>query len=559
MAFKREQIALIEAEVPLALDPQPYLDALEKAQKVADQIERARGDASNTPFNFHERAYFAPDGSAQPFWIALPKSYSARRKYPLIVFLHGYSPAISKINAPIPAAEILEAARARGFIVAMPYGRRNSDFVQWGQDDVLRVKSEMLRLYSVDAARVFLAGTSMGGYGAYAVGLHDPGQWNALAPISARSDFYEWFKTRRDQLPAWKRLLFDADDPRFLARNARQTPIFTQHGALDIVVPVEHSRFFAADAKKLNLPFRYLEQAKGDHNYAFQHDAIIRTFDWFKSRPAKSASSRVELVAADLREAKNGWAQIEAFENYNRSATLSAQISDGKITVSAANVARFTLEPPSRLLKPGRLYSLVVNGVEAPKLFDPLQSIQWQKEGAKTEKSPTRTGPFKNALRDPFLLVYGDDRDQKAAQRFALEWRDSADGTAQLKAASEVSDADKAAFNLILFGTRASNPLIGEIADRLPLELTPQGYRVGEKSIAGEGFGLRMVWKSPWSAQRLIGVCSGIWWGEKLPVNHKWDLIPDYILFNSKTEADDTNTPLEAGFFDGNWELKSAD
>jgi hypothetical protein len=313
----------------------------------------------------------------------------------------------------------------------------------------------------------------------------------------------------------------------------------------------------AADAKKLNLPFRYLEQPKGDHNYDFQRDAMVRAFDWLASLKSAAPPKRIELIAADLREAKIGWAKIEAFENYGESATLSAQIGDGTVAVNFKNVARFRLEPPRRLLKPGRLYSLVVNGVEASKLFDPAEPVVWEKAGAALEKSPQRCGPFKNALRDPFLLVYGDQKDQQAAQLFQQEWRDSADGLAPIKAASEISDADKAGFNLILFGTRASNPLISEIADKLPLELTPEGYRLGEKRIAGEGLGLRMVWKSPWSDKRLIGVCSGLWWGDLLPLNHKWDLIPDYIVYGAETETDDTNRAIEAGWFDGNWNLKA--
>jgi predicted peptidase len=128
-------------------------------------------------------------------------------------------------------------------------------FVQWGQDDVLRVKGETMTHYPIDPGSRFLAGASMGGYGAYAVGLHDPGQWTAVAPICGRTDFYLWFKLKREEVPAWKRALYDADDPRFLARNMGSTPFYTQHGSLDMTVPVEHSRLFAADAKALKLPF----------------------------------------------------------------------------------------------------------------------------------------------------------------------------------------------------------------------------------------------------------------------------------------------------------------
>ncbi len=550
LAFKREQIALVKSQKALFFDGGQK--ALAGLQKRVAQIESATGDAAQTPFTLHERAYFAPDGSAQPFWIALPANYSPTRKWPLAVFLHGYSEGISKLSPWFPPAEFVDAATRRGLILAIPYGRRNSDFVQWGEDDVLRVKNEVLAHYAIDENRVLLCGTSMGGYGASAVGLHDPSQWRAVAPIAARADFYLWFKTSRESLPHWKRALYDADDPRFLASNARQTPFLVQHGALDVTVPVEHSRRLFADARRLGLPLQYLEDPAGDHNFEFQFAAISRAFDWFLSLPAPVLARSVELVAVDPREAKNGWASIEAFEVYGQKASLKATIEGQTLRVETENVAKFTLSPPAALWNGAPTLKLRVDGVESGD-FAPGKPILWQKPGAKSEKSPLRCGPFKNALRDPFLLVYGDVKDRKDAERFALEWKACTDGNAPIKAASEISEADKADFNLILLGTRDSNPLLAEIADTLPLELLKTGYRSGKKQIAGKDFGLRMVWKSPWSEKRVIGVCSGAWWGEKLPLNHKWDLIPDDIVYGEKTEADDTNAALEAGFFDGSW------
>ncbi len=569
LAFKREQIALLREEAMRGLYNRAAIDkAIAQTQSRATQIERAVGDAARTRYTLHERAYFAPDGSPQPFWIALPAAYNPNRKWSLVVYLHGYSPSISKISPWFPSAEILDGAARRGMVLAVPYGRRNSDFVQWGQDDVLKVKNEAMRLYSIDENRVFLAGASMGGYGAYAVGLHDTSPWNAVAPICGRTDFYLWFDTARDSLPAWKRALYDADDPRFLLPNALNTPFFVQHGALDTTVPVEHSRRIAADAKRLNLPLQYLEDPEGDHYADFQIEAISRAFEWLAARPDRAIPPKIKLVAFDPREAKNGWARIEAFETYGEKATLDVEIVGDTINVQTENVASFVLEPPGLFstkneTKPGETkhsetkhseIQLIVNGDEMPALFDAALPVRWQKDGAKLQKTPARCGPFKNALRDPFLLVYGDGADRLAAQKFALEWKESADGNAKIKSTMQVTQADKANFNLILFGTRDSNSLLGEIAAQLPLELTKNGVRNGEKMIVSQKLGLRMIWKSPWSQERVIGVCSGIWWGEKLPLNHKWDLIPDYIVYNSQTETDDTNVALDAGFFNGNWE-----
>ncbi len=561
LAFKREQVALAQGVArnygPMEL---PELQAwIRGAQKRAGQIESATGDAAtasltlpSAPFILQERAYFAADGGAQPFWVALPRDYSPNKKWPLAVFLHGYSTSISKLSPWILDADTLEAATKRGLIVAMPYGRRNSDFVQWGEDDALAVKRECTRTYALDANRVYLTGTSMGGYGAYAVGLHTPHEWAAVAPISGRTDFDLWFKMKRANLPAWKRLPFDADDPRTLIENGRATPFFIQHGALDQTVPVEHSRLFAADAARLRLPVEFVETPDAGHESAFQFPALGRAFEWLSRQAPHQTPRQLTLVTGDLREARNDWAQIEAFSDYSQTARLDARIEGGAVKVTTRNVARFSLDLKEFALG---TVALEVDGAKVGDL-DAGLPIAWNAPNAKVGKSPLCCGPFKSLLRGAFTLVYGNEHDRRDALRFAREWNDDSDGAAPIKAATDVTDADKRDRNLILFGTRDTNPLLRAVAPDLPVELTTTGYRVGDRLSDGKNVGLRMVWRSPWAPARLLGVCSGAWWGATLPVNHKWDLLPDYLLYAGDAHnLDGTDTAVVGGNFDGDWKL----
>ena len=554
LALKREQIALWQREITAAgrFAPATWLSTLRQIRARAAQIQGDPDDAADGA-SIQERAYFARnDGSAQVYYLALPDGYTPLKKWPLVVFLHGYSPSITKINPWILTGPLIEDAQKRGFILAMPYGRRDSDFVQWGQDDVMRVRAEVTRLFSVDEKRNYLVGTSMGGYGAYAMGFHTAGEWAAIAPIAARSDFYVWFNLEREQLPPWKRILFDADDPRTLALNARNTPLLVQHGELDGVVPVAHARLMAGDAGALGLPLQYIETPSGTHA-SVQVEAIERAFAWFETRPILPAPRALTLVAGDLREAKQSWARIEAFQSYTEMARLDVNALPDRIVVKTRNVGRFVLNVPPTFFPDGNPIPLEVDGV--PRTVDPLAPVVWNANDAKTGKTPTKTGPFKSLMRDRFILVYGDAGDALAARYFAARWKTWADGDATIKSAAAVTEADKAGANLILFGTRETNALLAQIGAELPVELTPGGYRIGDKRVVAPYAGLRMVWKSPWNEARLIGVCSGVDWGETLPFNHIWDLIPDYIVYNAQTETDGTNRALEAGFFDGNWEL----
>lgn len=535
---------------------------LERAEVIAHEARDAAG-ATNTVMQ--ERAYIAcADGSAQPYWVFLPQNYTPRKKWPLVVFLHGYDPGVSKIKPWIPGVQTWQTATERGFILAVPYGRRNSDFVGVGEDDTLRVMDEVAAHYSVDPARTFLLGTSMGGYGAHAIGMHRPDRFAAYAAMCGRTDFYLWFHLQRENVAPWKRILYDADDPRSLKINAFQLPIFMQHGAQDSIVPVEHSRLLYADLKALGYPAYYREIENGTHYIYFEYSTFEVALDWLQKFQRPPVPHRVRYATGALRTNSSYWVSVQGFDDYEKLASIDAEIKTGNvIVVQTENVSRFELRPPSQFLQAGAPVALVVNGIACDEKYPADVPLQWARSETKTykfRKSPQRVGPIKECYRDPFLLVYGtlqNGDDEIAARRFLQEWDDYADGRPPLKADHDVTEADKKTYNLVLFGTRDSNALLKTIAAALPLELLPKGYRVADREYSHDGkLGLQFCYPSPFSDQRMIVVQSGLFWGDALPVNHKLDLLPEFIVFDETLDtSDQTDRALVAGFFDDHWQL----
>ena len=191
----------------------------------------------------------------------------------------------------------------------------------------------------------------MGGYGAYATGLHSVGDWAAVAAIAGRTDFYVWFDIKRADLPPWKRILFDADDPRTLELNARNTPFLVQHGALDGVVPVIHSRLIAADARVVGLPLRYLEESGATHA-SVQVEAIERAFAWFETQKPLAAAA---LADAGRGRFARGDKPLGAHRSLRRLQPYRALGRDGSgadkiVIVKTDNVARFRAERAAEFL-----------------------------------------------------------------------------------------------------------------------------------------------------------------------------------------------------------------
>jgi hypothetical protein len=61
--------------------------------------------------------------------------------------------------------------------------------------------------------------------------------------------------------------------------------------------------------------------------------------------------------------------------------------------------------------------------------------------------------------------------------------------------------------------------------------------------------------KSPWNPEKLAVVQCGARWGGGLPRNHKYDMLPGYIVYTRETDEDGSNTALCAGFFDARWRM----
>lgn len=544
-------------------------EALAAAEKALDALAAGR-DLFAGATGLLERAYIAPsDNSVQPYWVYRPKGPAPQTGWPLLVYLHGYVPDTSKINPWLPDDDFWQLAEEHGFLVAVPYGRRNTDFEGIGEQDVLIALEEVQRAYPVDADRVFLGGPSMGGYGVYVIGLHSPHLFAGLAPMCGRSVPYVIENRYPDGIPAFKRIAAEANTPLALVENARNLPIFLQQGELDYLINPEHSRRLAARWKELGYSIRYEEWQGHDHYIYWEREAHAAVFRWAKEVRRVRAPREVVYVTYTPKYGRAYWVRVEGLSQWGKPARIEARIeADNRITVTSSNVTAFTLEPPPDLVDPKQPLVVVTNGRrETHADWQPGQplTVTLEKAAAGLRKHAALCGPVRETCLSPFLLVpgtRGDAADQERladwAKRWATEWRAFADGEPTIKPDIEVTEEEIRTHNLILFGERATNAVLARIAARLPVERTPTGYRLGEKETPAADLGLLMVYPNPLAPERLVCVYSGEYWGDGLDINHKLDLAPDFIFFRNELDgADPARTPraVSCGYFDGRWRL----
>ena len=228
---------------------------------------------------FFERAYISDvDQSLDSYIIYVPHTFSANRKYPLLVNLHGWGDS-AHLNPFSPVHfDILKACEKRGVILVSPCGRqklpgRPGRYVDDAERDVLQVISLVKKFYPVDESRVYLTGNSMGGFGAYWIASRHPELFAAIAPVCG----------------IWSGILYY---PRVDLDALKNTPVALFHNDLDGTVPVSESREAYAYLKKIGAEVTYQEfkiDGKdawdvgifGGHNawdYAYQGTDLV---DWF--------------------------------------------------------------------------------------------------------------------------------------------------------------------------------------------------------------------------------------------------------------------------------------
>ncbi|MGH9940463.1 MAG: prolyl oligopeptidase family serine peptidase, partial [Blastocatellia bacterium] len=239
--------------------------ALDKIEKGEHPLRARRGD-------IHWAYRSAVDDTAQPFRFYIPTNYDVKKKWPMIVALHGMGGDENSFFAGYDKGAIRRIAEERGYIIVCPKGRGPASmYLASAERDVIDVIKEMKREFSIDDDRVYLMGHSMGGYGSWSIAVNNPDLFAAIGPISGGGTLLV-----RPRLKAITHI-----------------PWIVVHGDKDPTVPVEESRKMVKAGKELGIEIKYIEIPGGNHNNIVA-PAFKDIFDWFdahKRQPKASAKT----------------------------------------------------------------------------------------------------------------------------------------------------------------------------------------------------------------------------------------------------------------------------
>ncbi len=518
-----------------------------------------------------ELAYISDsDGSVQPYYVRVPEAYTPDRAWPLIVFLHGYVPSITMLDPWLLSDEVCQIAEDNGCLLLIPYGRRNSDFQGVGERDVFDSIEHFADVVNVDRERIYLSGVSMGGMGAWTIGLRFPGYFAAVAPISGQTDMFRWWGWDRAKFPPWKRFLVDWDNALEMVPNARGQNIFVQHGENDTLIPVIESRSMVEAIRASGVPCEYYEFPGASHYIYWESECYEKAWSWQKDFRLNPRPEHVSMKVFSLNYSTNFWLTVRELQRWGTPATIEARVMDGgaRLDVRTDNVALFEVDTATCPLLPAERYHITAG--ERTLLVPPLPdgrlivqvgpSFEPQSDWPPVKRRGL-CGPCEDVFNSPFIVVQGTAGDLNANEEIARntatwleEWEAFADGQARVCTDRELSDADIQRFNLVLLGTPKTNSVLARLADELPITIGDHRYTILDKTYEGPRLGLAMCYPNPLNPDRYLLIYSGPLHGRRLSSNHKHDLLPDFEVFDADTfTTGDTEAAVCGGWFDVDW------
>ncbi len=234
---------------------------------------------------FYDRV-FHDDAGDHKYLVFVPTDYRADKASPAILFLHGAGERgkDNRLQLTAGLAPFVQArVRTFPFLVVFPQCESSEGRIlkSWNGDQpdgqrALKILDDARKHYNFDEKRVVLTGWSMGGYGAFSLGVAEPGRWSAVLPLSGGGD------------PAEIAALKDV-------------PVWAFNGAKDTLVKADEGRKMADALKAAGGTATYTELPESPHDICadvYGNDAVMAWMLNPQKAPTELGTATVKAVDA---------------------------------------------------------------------------------------------------------------------------------------------------------------------------------------------------------------------------------------------------------------------
>jgi dienelactone hydrolase len=519
------------------------------------------------------------DDSAQPYGLVIPADHDFGKQCPLYVWLHGRGDKNTDLHFLQERATKVGQITPPGAIVLHPFGRHCVGFKHAGEIDVFESIASVKRRYAIDDDRVVLIGFSMGGAGAWHIGAHYADRFVAVSPGAgfAETARYQNLTPEKYPPPYEQKLWGQYDVPNYV-RNLFNTTVIAYSGENDKQIQAARvmEEAYRAEGRELT----HLIGPGVEHKYEPKTlEELLRQVEVAVAAGRPKTPKTVHLQTRTLAYPRMHWVTLQELQEHWQDSRVDAEIvGEKQIRATTKNVTSVRLKPWPKM--EGTAIEIDGQSVTIPATYTGslfLDGGKWKagwrglgREG----KSFVHRGPIDDAFRSRFLVVTptGKSRNGRFQQwvEFELQhlrrrWRALMRGDLP-----EVRDVDLAedpsdmyhTRNWVLFGDADSNSVLRRVQAGLPARSHEGQWEFGSHKWNGDRYVPALIFSyREANKPRYIVLNSGLTFREGHDRTNSLQnpKLPDWAVIDM-SQPPDAFSPgriHDAGFFDGQWQLKN--
>jgi len=522
------------------------------------------------------------DDSPQPYGVEIPEDLqygNGRKPVPMWVWLHGRGD--TSTDLPFVYGRLMAKKPGQftpaGTIVIHPFGRYCNGWKSAGETDVFEALDDAEERFNVDADRVALAGFSMGGAGAWSVGAHYAGDWACVHTGAGFVDVKRYTKLTPETYPDWfEQKLWGVYDVPDYAANFHNVPLISYSGEID--GQRDSAEYMTEVLKGEGITRPHLIGPGMPHKY---HPEVIKDVQKLvEEAVAKGREewpAKVSIETRTLAYNRQKWLTITALKEHWQDSRADAELDakTGIVKVTTKGVAGLEITPP-----PGATTVTIDGKAVQPKKVGGVWKFahtggEWStgEIAGPRVKSHGLQGPIEDGFMGRFLIVLPDGKSasgavdawvQGEAAHFLKRWPSLMRGDVRVKKAGEVTAADLAQSNLVLWGTPTSNSLIAKVlavksVNEVPLAWNEDDVAVGSQKFPAVTHVPVLCCPNPLSPKRYVIFNSGLTFREAHDRTNALQnpKLPDWAILDitQPPSTESAGKVVAADFFDEHWQV----